>query len=209
MRMVSVVRKLYRQISRFFKRQPSSINLSPQALHIIDNPGAWYIRAYNLKLAADEICWLDDNHEERRHSHHLGNALVFLIPMYRLLLGFAFENLLKGILVAQDVALIKDGKPNRKVFTHDIKKLIKQIDKTKFNLKKEEVELLRELEEYVIWRGRYPLPIDFEMSQDPGHGNSIHRREQELWNKMFSYLEQIGWMNSAHGTGKRIPLNRE
>ena len=175
----------------------------------LDNEAIWYGQAENLKAAADEICWLDENHEDRSKAHHLGNTLKFLIGTYRMLLGLAFENLLKGLLIAQGVSAGEDGKLFESFTTHKINQLLAKLDTAKFPLNKEERKLLMELEEHVLWGGRYPLPKKYEDLHLPGHGNADHRREQELWSRMVSYMKEVGTIKSFHGTGERIPFSRE
>ncbi len=62
----------------------------------LESPGSWLVNALWLKRAAEEIDYwntADINSPE-------GN-FGFMIHVYKLLLGLSFENLLKGIVVAQ------------------------------------------------------------------------------------------------------------
>jgi len=84
-----------------------------------------------------------------------------IVEVYLMLVGCAFENLLKGVLVRR---LTRGKKGNRisepelpqPLKTHDVLSLAKEL-KLKL-LSRQEVDLLKRLEEIIVWRGRYPVP---------------------------------------------------
>src|SRR5438309_8463614 len=76
-----------------------------------------------------------------------------------MLFGFALENLAKGIIVCRDPTLVTrkflqnwDGKG------HDLAALF---DWAQISLADEERELLVRTSRTTIWKGRYPVPINF------------------------------------------------
>jgi hypothetical protein len=80
------------------KRQKKSEKqyLSNTFDHAKDSPTPWLMQAKHLKKAADKICWIDSEHQPVKNSD-----VDFLFPIYRMLLGLSFENLLKGIIIAE------------------------------------------------------------------------------------------------------------
>jgi hypothetical protein len=67
-----------------------------------------------------------------------------------ILVAFALENYFKAAIVAREKKLDK-----KKVFNHDLPRLAKEAG---INLNTSEKELLANLKEFAIWRGRYPTP---------------------------------------------------
>ena len=146
----------------------------------------WMIKAQTLKVAADKIfvVWQDAcqrylNPKEK--NGHLVTDIYYLtiqdeiqlFPVYMLLMGYAFENLVKGIIICEmqridpdrfDKANLgelelpwKNGVGKCKITRHEFKFLFK----TKYwniNLLDEEIGLLDETEKCVIWGGKYPVP---------------------------------------------------
>jgi len=146
----------------------------------------WMIEAQTLKVAADKIfdVWHDacqrfkDLKEEDGHLvtdiYYLTiNAEMQLFPVYMLLMGYAFENLVKGIIICEmrrkdpdsidktnlgDLRLPwKDGIGSCEIGIHGFKKLFKTIY-WNINFLDKEIILLEETEKCVIWGGKYPVP---------------------------------------------------
>jgi len=151
----------------------------------ISNPSAWLFEAGHLKKAADRICWLDQGHQEIEDPDF---DFSFLYPIYRMLIGFSFENLLKGILLAQDAIFMENGEIGKTFTTHNIGHLLSQINDSQFKLTSEEKKILIELEKYVVWQGRYPVPKKKERYKLSVHSTPEHLIEQELWKKINDYL---------------------
>jgi hypothetical protein len=87
-----------------------------------------------------------------------------IVEVYLMLVGCAFENLLKGALVWR---LTRGKKGNRisepelpgPLKTHDVLSLAEEL-KLKL-LSRREVDLLKRLKEIIVWRGRYPVPTEY------------------------------------------------
>jgi hypothetical protein len=85
-----------------------------------------------------------------------------VIEVCMLLFGCAFENLLKGAFVRQ---LTRGQKENRilkpklpkQLKTHDVLSLAEKLG---LDLNRLEINLLKRLTETIVWRGRYPIPIE-------------------------------------------------
>jgi len=77
-------------------------------------------------------------------------------PAAQLLYAYALENLFKGIMVANDPALVSGGKLNPKLQTHDLVKLAKDAG---FTLHAQEVPIAEALSKLSVWAGRYPVAL--------------------------------------------------
>jgi hypothetical protein len=55
----------------------------------IQAPVSWFVMAHNLKWSADQICWLDKNHNQIEEDEN--SFRIFSIPIYRMLMGLSFE----------------------------------------------------------------------------------------------------------------------
>jgi|GEM_PF-1535684 len=167
--------------------------------HYSKDPAKWLSQADKLKWAADRVCWLDENGNEIE-AYPDRMHLAFTIGTYRMLLGLAFEYLLKGIAIAQDRVIVKGDRLDSFIATHSLAKLIKLVDVSDAALTKEEIDMLEGLQPYIEWCGRYPIPkraSEFQLSE---HGNYEHRLEREAYRKLFEYLGSIGWIRQADGS---------
>ena len=78
---------------------------------------------------------------------------------------------------------MENGELGKTFATHNIGHLLSQINDSQFKLTFEEKKILIELEEYVVWQGRYPVPKKKEQYRFSTHGTREHSIEQELWGK--------------------------
>ncbi|HOE71189.1 MAG TPA: hypothetical protein PLR56_01515 [Brevefilum sp.] len=145
----------------------------------LNEPIRWKFKALKLKHAADRLYnrSLDAfyNWEEFVNSEHneydllegdkvIDQDFYFtydmeLLMVYYLLIGFAFENLIKAHIIKNKVYLKKSKAlkfPNI-LKDHDLVNLCK---KAKLEISQKESTLLNNISEFVIWEGRYPIPIN-------------------------------------------------
>lgn len=123
--------------------------------------GAWLAQAKQMKIGADTILPTLQN-ELLIPPAFPGTQTKRLayIDSYMLLTGLAFENVIKGILIGRDPTLvtkerIESGILGRK--GHGIEDGAKGI----ISLNAQELQLLKRIEEFLFWAGRYPLPLNF------------------------------------------------
>ncbi len=139
-------------------------------------PISWKSRAYLLKNAADHL--FDIQYEAISHlleSMEIGakvdkEPVIYgskgwteqsessLITIYFLLMGYAFENLIKAMCVLKNPNVLANDKLNG-IKSHDLRHLCKQCN---LKLDENELALLDELSIYVVWRGKYPIPLDLQ-----------------------------------------------
>lgn len=75
----------------------------------------------------------------------------------RMLTGMAFENLIKGLIILKYPDKVsKDKKFDLK--SHYLLQLL-TIHLTEIPLNAEEMAVIKELENYIAWKGRYPIPL--------------------------------------------------
>jgi len=100
-----------------------------------------------------------------------------------LLTGFAFENLLKGILFGRDASRInrkpRDG--------HNIVKMAEEI----ISLTPNETNFLERLEQYLVWAGRYQLPLTAQQFINQQDKISVRSDDLALIDQLFEKLAQI------------------
>lgn len=201
---------------------------------VATSPFFWWMQAQNLLLAAYAVL---DAHKEsceaywgsvlkengliklnEEQAFHL--ARIGIGPVFPFLMGLAFENKLKGILVARDSSLVSGGKISRELAgSHN---LLALFDKVGLDLSTEDRDLLCRLGECVLWAGRYPVPKG-EAGRSPrllpGKGwfkpgtvlLDEENRMAELWKKLDETIasdpscpKYRGWSpedECAHNTG--------
>jgi len=77
-----------------------------------------------------------------------------------LLASFAIENLIKGLLIAQNPMYISNGRLSRELTNHKLLNLARSING--ISLTSEEQDLLNILETCIPSWGRYPIPISID-----------------------------------------------
>src|ERR1700730_5038491 len=106
------------------------------------------------------------------------------IPIYRMLIGFSLENLLKGILVAEDHEAMKGKRLN-----HGLKRYADNV--RGINITAREKEILARLEPYAKWAGRYPRSKTLDEMVSIGHSKPLHDAELALGQKLYDHLRSL------------------
>ncbi|WP_411953579.1 hypothetical protein ACKXGF_09910 [Alkalibacillus sp. S2W] len=177
---------------------------------IVDGaPSEWLSFAEELMESA-EVLW-KQNDGSIRFEANFDEIEVFdsrevsgISRPYFLLVGFAIENLLKGLIVFDDPTTITSGKIKR-IKTHKITNLIKEIGEINFS--EEELEICKKIEEAIPYWGRYPIPLE-AANITPDIGITPEAREviKVMYSRLASSLYQKvkdGWES---GTGEYSEL---
>jgi len=167
--------------------------------YAVDSPGSWFFCALDLKVAADRLNWQTKPIKDEESS-------IGLHSVYRLLIGLSFENLLKGILVAQGDQILRDGKLHRDFTCHKLSEFAGRIDPSTFTFSKDDMKILKNLEHYVIWAGKYPFPKRPSELVVKGHSSIEIATELDLWDRLCEHLKSIGWITKGNGT--KLYLNK-
>jgi hypothetical protein len=129
-------------------------------------PISWKMQALKLKRASDKIfissfnarkeIWAKSESNSDTLADHID---VQLISVYLLLMGFAIENLIKGLLFFQHPEYLIDDKQLSREVTggHNLRHLFELSDWT---FESKDKHWLECLSIYITWAGRYPIPLN-------------------------------------------------
>ena len=145
----------------------------------------WWARsAYILRLSAQALWKIYDS--EMRRAELMGDEAIghsFEIEHEApamMLMGMALEALLKGCLVAKNPSLVKSCEIDNKLKTHDLVRLFQDAGIT---LNQQERNFCTTLTDYVVWLGRYPIPV--ESSKVPSTLSGVSNRWQ-MFDNLFA-----------------------
>ena len=157
---------------------------------------SWYCRAISLKTAADLVfeAHLDaikrlrsDRTSDRREFYTASTAIsrdpkLMLFPVYMLLMGYALENAMKGIIITRtclidpqsicgsDLSSFQfpfNGKGQKKHITkHGLVDLC-NAKVMSLTFGPDEIMIIKKLDEYIIWKGRYSVSKKYEAERSP------------------------------------------
>lgn len=151
---------------------------------IHQDPYSWLGQAKQLRLAANAIlpCW-EAALLRRPSEPGTQEKMLAYSEAFMMLTGLAFENLFKGILYGRNPehSLAKsDG-------GHGIVKMASGIS----SLAVREQNLLERLKLYLIWAGRYPLPMKVEKFISSQGQVSIRTDDPLQIDQLFNRFAQI------------------
>lgn len=135
--------------------------------------------------------WIRLTDEQQHLCSRLGIGRVFYF-----LAGLAFENRIKGILVARNRDLAAGGRLSKYLTgRHNLQELFQQMN---FTLSADEKNLVERLSETVVWAGRYPVPkreSDRAPRLIPGKGQTypgtFSSEEDELIFDLWGRLREV------------------
>jgi len=170
---------------------------------IADSPGTWVLSALELKAAADRLDYF-------RFPVKDEEACLSLVAVHRYMIGLSLENLLKGMLAVQGEAVLTNGTLSAKFATHKLSQLASVIDASKFTFSAADLEVLTNLEPFVIWAGRYPLPKSANDLIVKGGSSREYDAERDLWGRLYEVLLAVAWIQKPGGVkmflnGKTVP----
>jgi hypothetical protein len=141
-------------------------------------PENWLSMAIVLHHAASKIDWT----KQRNFTDW------YYIPIYRMLMAFSIENLLKGILIVEGHEAIEGDKLSNRLGNHSLRQYADDVSGV--TITKSEKRLLDELEHYLRWAGRYPMPKKPDSAIQIRHSKAQHDAELALGKKLADYLTQ-------------------
>jgi hypothetical protein len=145
------------------------------------DPKWWLMMGIGLQIAAFRVDWTE-NHDFTDWR---------FIPIYRMLIAFAIENLMKGILIAQGVEPIKDGELSPALSSHNLRRYADEVAAASASyvvFDDHEKALLEELQSYSVWAGRYPTPRSAQGFVQIRHSPAQHAAELAIIAKLRNYL---------------------
>lgn len=152
-----------------------------------ESPGSWLLQALRLRAAADRI-------DETSIPVRDDEPLVTFLAEYHLLLGLAFENLLKGYIAL--VRLESGMSPSlpKDCYVHTLETLAVRPECSTLQLTAEEIGALARLSPYIEWAGRYPLPKRSNNIVPIYSGSREREVEQALWSRLVPLLHERAWV---------------
>jgi hypothetical protein len=127
-------------------------------------PYDWLEKARTLRQASDHL-FIRFEEEMRVYEEAYFDSSFELEPpdgsALALLLGFAIENLLKGLYVStQKIANPRKLSDLGRVSRHELLDIAKEVaGKLGEQLSTRDLDILAAVEQTILWRGRYPTPI--------------------------------------------------
>ncbi len=168
----------------------------------VESRHVWADKAWRLRLAAI-IMWhlsrgeADVALREQRRTLVIprGMGLSDFLQEFMLLAGCAIEAIAKGVYIRRKQVKAGDGRFPAAVRGHDVRRLLKELDVA---LTTDEEALLRRLQTFVLWAGRYPVPLDVA-DMVPGYlpeggfgpPNLYRPNDGEMFQALFARLEQL------------------
>ena len=162
------------------------------------DPQTWLLSATRLFYGA-ELLWDAAKRAEqavfRGEPHHHAASDQHNIAF--LLFGYAFENVLKGLIVhrlnTEGKTVVEGGKLKHVPKQHDLVALARD---AKLPLEADETDLLIRLKAYVVWAGRYPIMLDasaYIRTQlvTSQHSSTDWPLAQRLFNKAIGGIRRV------------------
>jgi hypothetical protein len=161
-------------------------------------PKHWLKMAIVLQHAASNLDWTKQrDFTDWRYK-----------PIYRMLMAFSIENLLKGILIVEGHEAIEGEKLSKRLSNHGLRQYAEDVSGV--TITEPEKCLLDELQHYLIWAGRYPMPTKPAYAIQTGHSNAEHDAELALGQKLADYLVQrTNGRGFGEGTLFRLPARND
>ena len=171
----------------------------------MDRPPYDKNQIFVMKAGPDN--WLDYAEELRNSMDYLWERKTWGIKMeyddidgfkekstisrtWLLLAGFSIENLIKGLIIAQNPSYISNGKLSRKLATHEISNLAQSIKDISLSI--DEENLLIILEKCIPSWGRYPIPIHIDdLSPEINATDKIKETFEALFDKFYNQIEEM------------------
>jgi len=153
-----------------------------------NSPGAWLIAGRSLKIASDQITSQTSENSEQI-------PIVHFEHIRKMLLGLAFEMILKAVAIMEGRNLVTK---------HGLLELFRAIDPSRISVTERDKDLLLNLEPFVVWAGRYPMPKKLDgyvVQVSFWDDNNV---AQALWDRLYEYVAINGWATKTDGS--RIPL---
>ena len=152
------------------------------------SPGEWLFAGRSLKVASDQV-----KNQTTEDSKQV--PLVHLQRIRKMLLGLAFEMILKAVTIMEGRNLVTK---------HGLVDLFREIDPNKINATERDEDLLSNLEPFVGWAGRYPMPKvlnGYFVQVSSWDDDDV---AQALWDRLDEYVANNGWMTKMDGSKIRL-----
>jgi len=147
---------------------------------------------------------LDKLMQTDQKEKQISKEMEFDLSCYQeasMLFGLAIENVLKGLWIIINGKKIKnDTKKLEMVLkSHDLLKISEEIN---LELNDEDEKIMQFFTEYVMWKGRYPIPLDAQQYIEhfeskniikfvENNENDLPKEIKNLWRKLISTRDEL------------------
>ena len=152
-----------------------------------ESPGSWLLHALRLNAAAERLDW------EKNPIRDDEPATSF-IAEHQMLLGLAFENVLKGFISLIRLESGKTPPLPRECHIHKLERLAERVECQELALTVHKLASLARLSPYIEWAGRYPTPKKFTELIVISSGTHERAVTRELWNRLVPLLLERAWV---------------
>ena len=149
---------------------------------IENDPLSWLEQAEGARMSA-EVIWPHFVEARSQHPSVSGireKQLAFM-HSFMLLTALAFESLIKGLAVAKGIS----WRTLREDSGHGIAAYVTRVTA----VSDAELDLLRRLQEYLVWAGRYVIPMREPRYEDGSHRRRWTSKDPELLPALFDRLK--------------------
>ena len=180
------------------KKTDARINANGQPYDFMNygrDPMVWWSQADSLKRAAEAV------YEKVKQEYAADPPVVEhqrSDSIYKYLVGMAIENLLKGIMIADDPSLVKQDDIDNEINGHNMwtfhtGKRCKscRLKALESQLTSDEQEFMKQPEPYVVWMGRYGIAKKrdkYEGDLDAHTQGGVDIKKQKLEIKEFDKM---------------------
>jgi len=151
-----------------------------------ESPGSWFLQARGLYAAAQRL-------DPTKHPCRDDEEALSFHAEHDLLVGLAFENLLKGFIVLVRLELGHSPALPKECYVHELEFLASRSECAALEISADELVLFTRLSPYIIWAGCYPVPKKAkEMIVQAWSGE--HEAEDRLWKRISPLLYERAWI---------------
>lgn len=165
----------------------------------LKHPELWKNEAFNLFSSAQVLLEFSELHNSDiflkkdycdLFSSNVTQKIFWHYKVIRMLWGYGFENLLKGIYLIEFKKVNPDIKevPINDIKSHNLKHLFKNIS---FKLSEKEEFYIWITEKCSIWMGRYPMPVEknqmYEQRQGLPSREALLERSKKMHEQYFKW----------------------
>jgi hypothetical protein len=173
------------------------------------NPNEWFEVSDELNHSVEmliknngSIYFKGDTWDEIPRKKVMNSRALFL------LMGFAIENLIKGILVFDKPENINTGSLGNEIKTHNLIKLLEKISEISFNEK--ELQFVQTITEAIPDWGRYPSPLKFRDIKDEvlyvDEINLIYKSVRTKLRKNLTNKLKVGWISGLQNERTNVKI---
>ncbi|MDB5935207.1 MAG: hypothetical protein JWQ01_2551 [Massilia sp.] len=157
-----------------------------------ESPGGWLIAGIGLRAAAERLDYF-------KYPARDDESPISFFSEYHLLVGLAFENILKGFITLVRMEQKEQEILPRECYIHKLEALATRPECAELNITDEEMAAFARLSPYIEWAGRYPHPRRASDMIAKGSSSIFHRMEQDLWDRITLALKERAWIMKGGG----------